>query len=162
MCCTISKGRTKRPINAMQSTFIRRKYFKTRNVIPLLVLVLVIVNGCGAYPGVMAGNWLITLTPSGSLAQVLATASLRQSGTQITGKVALRGSGASCNADASVSGSLEGNSLDLLFAQSQSIAELTGTVNMAFTSGSGVYAISGNSCLESLGPGSWSAVFISN
>jgi hypothetical protein len=146
----------------MHSNSIRHKYFKARNFIPFLVLASVIINGCGAYPGVMAGNWLITLTPSVSLDQVLATASLRQSGTQITGKVALRGSSTSCSSDASVSGSLEGNSLDLLFVQSQGIAELTGTTNMAFTSGSGVYAISGNSCLQALGPGSWSAVFISN
>jgi len=110
----------------------------------------------------MAGNWLITLTPNVSLDQVLATTSLKQSGTQISGTVAFRGDGTSCNAETSVTGTLAGNSLDILFVQSQSIAELTGTVNMAFTSGSGAYAITGNSCLQSLGPGSWSAVFISN
>jgi hypothetical protein len=146
----------------MESNSISCKYLTARKFTPFLLLTLLIVNGCGSYPGVMAGNWLITLTPSISLDQVLATTTLKQSGTQISGTVAFRGVSASCNANASVSGTLQGNSLDIVFVQSQSIAELTGTINMAFTSGSGAYAITGNSCLQSLGPGSWSAVFISN
>jgi hypothetical protein len=139
-----------------------RKYLKTHNLILLLPLALAITNGCGTYPGVMSGNWLITLTPSVSLNQVLAAASFRQSGTQITGTVIFTGANISCKADTSVSGTLQGTSLDLLFVQSQSTANLTGTVNMAFTSGSGAYTIAGNSCFDALGPGVWSAVFISN
>jgi hypothetical protein len=146
----------------MESNSISCKYLTARKFTPFLLLTLLIVNGCGSYPGVMAGNWLITLTPSISLDQVLATTTLKQSGTQISGTVAFRGVSASCNANASVSGTLQGNSLDIVFVQSQSIAELTGTVNMAFTSGSGAYAIGGSSCLQALGPGAWSAVFIGN
>jgi len=146
----------------MQWNSTWRKYFKARNFNPLLALTLITLNGCGSYPGVMAGNWLITLTPSVSLDQVLATTTLKQSGTQISGTVAFRGVSASCNANASVSGTLQGNSLDIVFVQSQSIAELTGTVNMAFTSGSGAYAVGGSSCFQALGPGAWSAVFIGN
>ena len=146
----------------MESNSISCKYLTARKFTPFLLLTLLIVNGCGSYPGVMAGNWLITLTPSISLDQVLATTTLKQSGTQISGTVAFRGVSASCNANASVSGTLQGNSLDIVFVQSQSIAELTGTINMAFTSGSGAYAIGGSSCLQALGPGAWSAVFIGN
>ena len=146
----------------MSSTFVRRNYLKLDKLILLLPLALVITNGCGAEPGVMSGNWLITLTPNVSFDQVLATASLRQSGAQITGTVVFTGAGLSCKASTSISGTLQGNSLDLMFVQSQGVADLTGTVNMAFTSGSGAYTIVGNSCFEALGPGLWSAVFVSN
>jgi len=146
----------------MPSSSNRRKYFPANSLILLLLIALFITNGCGAYPGVMSGNWLIALTPSVSLDQILATANLRQSGNQITGTVAFTGAGTSCRAETSVSGSLQGNTLNLLFIQSQGTANLTGTVNISFTSGSGAYSTGGSSCFEALGPGLWSAVFISN
>lgn len=129
----------------------------------ILALVLIpVLNGCGSYPGVMAGTWLFTLTSDASLSQVLATANLSQSGDQITGKVGFSGdgSGVSCNSVTSVLGTLQGNGLQLQFADSQSVARLTGTINLAFTSGSGTYTVDDGSCLQVAGSGSWSAVFI--
>lgn len=146
----------------MSSPFALRNYLRIEKLSLLLPLALIIANGCGGEPGVMSGNWLITLTPNVSFDQVLATASLRQSGAQITGTVVFTGAGISCKASTSISGTLQGNNLDLMFVQSQGIADPAGTVNMAFTSGSGAYTIVGNSCFQALGPGLWSAVFVSN
>jgi hypothetical protein len=145
----------------MLVTSSRRQYSTTHNFILALILVSVL-NGCGSYPGVMAGTWLFTLTSDASLTQVVATANLNQSGIEITGKVAFSGDGTgiSCNSVTSVLGTLQGNDLQLQFAGSQGIAELRGIINLAFTSGSGTYTVDETSCLQVAGPGSWSAVFI--
>ena len=139
----------------------RRQCSRTRNFILALILVSVL-NGCGSYPGVMAGTWLFTLTSGASLSQVLATANLSQSGNEISGNVAFsgNGSGVSCNSVTSISGTLQGNELQLQFIESQSIANLLGTTNLAFTSGSGTYTVDESSCFQVAGSGSWSAVFI--
>ena len=110
----------------------------------------------------MAGTWLFTLTSDDTLNQVLATANLSQSGNEISGNVAFsgNGSGVSCNSVTSVVGALQGNGLQLEFVESQNAAELTGTVNLAFTSGSGTYTADESSCFQTVGSGSWTAVFI--
>jgi hypothetical protein len=145
----------------MPFDFIHRNYLKTHNLILILLLFFVVINGCGSSPGPMAGTWLFSLTSGVSLNQVLATANLKQSGSEITGTVTFSGS-ISCNADTSVLGTLKGNALHVQFVQSQSIADLTGTVNLAFTSGSGTYIIEGSSCLQDFGSGTWSAAFLSS
>lgn len=145
----------------MLRTSNRRQCSRTHKVILAFVLIPVL-NGCGSYPGVMAGTWLFTLTSDASLSQVLATANLNQSGNQITGTVRFSGdgSGVSCNSVTSISGTLQGTGLQLEFAESQSIANLVGTINLAYTSGSGTYTVDDGSCLQVAGSGSWSAVFI--
>src|SRR5947207_2137189 len=92
----------------------RRECSRTRSFVFAFIL-LSVLNGCGYYPGVMAGTWLFTLTSDGSLNQVLATANLSQSGNQITGTVAFSGdgSGLSCNSVLSVSGALQSTALQL-------------------------------------------------
>jgi len=139
----------------------RRQCSRTRNFILALILVS-FLNGCGSYPGVMAGTWLFTLTSDASLSQVLATANLSQSGNEITGTVGFsgNGSGVSCKSVTSISGTLQGIDLQLQFVESQSIANLAGTINLAFTSGSGTYTVDDGSCLQVAGSGSWSAVFV--
>jgi hypothetical protein len=125
-----------------------------------LLTLLAFLNACGSSPGAMDGTWLFTLTSYTSFNQVTATGNLKQSGSQVTGTVVLRGNDISCTADTSVVGTINGSSLNLQFTQGQSIANLTGAVSTAFTSGSGVYVVMGTSCLHDFGSGTWAAVFI--
>jgi len=126
----------------------------------LLLLVLVtFLSGCGTSSNpAMTGNWLFVFTPTGSATSAIqATANLTQVGTDVTGQVSLSGGAASCGSQASISGTVKGNSLTFQLTQLQSTINLTGTANQAFTSALGSYTAVSGSCLLNGGTGSWSA-----
>jgi hypothetical protein len=124
-----------------------------------LVIALTFLNSCNpANNPAMTGTWLFALTPTGSASVVLqATANLTQVGNRITGQVSLSGNAATCGSEASMSGTVKGNSLTLQLSQLQSAIDFTGTANLAFTSASGTYTATAGSCLLNGGTGSWSA-----
>jgi hypothetical protein len=106
----------------------------------------------------MSGSWLFALTPIDTSSPVLQfTSNLTQIGTQFTGQVSLPGSVAACGTEASITGSVMGNSLTFTLNQLDSTINFTGTANVAFTSASGSYTGASNSCLLNSGFGSWSA-----
>lgn len=124
------------------------------------VVVLVPLIGCGSPNPAMTGSWLFTLTPDGSSSDViLGTANLTQNGSQITGPITLTGNGTVCGSTATMSGTLEGTTLTLQIVQLQSIIQLTGSTNLAFTSASGTFIeMVGGACLQNPGIGTWSAL----
>jgi hypothetical protein len=122
------------------------------------IVVLALLSGCGTSSNpAMTGTWLFVFTPTGSSTSAIqATANLTQVGTNVTGQVSL-GVAASCGTEASMSGTVKGNSLTLQLTQIQSSINMTGTANQAFTSALGDYTAAAGSCLLNGGTGSWSA-----
>jgi hypothetical protein len=126
----------------------------------LIALVTCCIPGC-QYPSsaAMSGTWAFTLT-SATSPVIIATASLSQSGNQISGPVTLNSGNSSCGTQATVTGNIQGTSLTLQIMQSQSQAFLNGTTNQAFTSATGTYTTGGaGTCFGSGSFGSWSAFF---
>lgn len=133
--------------------------------VPLLLLILVVLVTCSVpgcqYPNsaAMSGNWTFTLT-SASSPVLIVTASLAQSGNQISGPVTLNSGNSSCGTQATITGTIQGTSLTLQIVQFQSQAFLNGTTNQAFTSANGTYTTGGaGTCFGSGAFGSWSAFF---
>ena len=129
---------------------------------PLLVILLLacFIPGC-QYPNsaAMSGAWTFTLTSANSPV-IIATASLTQSGNQISGPVTLNSGNSSCGTQATITGNIQGTSLTLQIVQFQSQAFLNGTTNQAFTSANGTYTTGGaGTCFGSGAFGSWSAFF---
>jgi hypothetical protein len=100
----------------------------------------------------------MSLVTDGTLIQAVAALDLRQSGDTLSGTVV----SSLCKNEMSLSGSLNGNSLELDFADANASGTLTGTVDHNFSFVSGRYSITGNWCAQSSGSGTWSAVFLSN
>jgi hypothetical protein len=133
---------------------------KLRNLGRITLLAgLALLNGCGTSSNpAMTGTWLFVFTPTGSSTSAIqATANLTQVGTNVSGQVNLSGGAANCGTEASMSGTVKGNSLTLQLTQLQSSINLTGSANQAFTSASGDYTAVAGSCLLNSGTGSWSA-----
>jgi hypothetical protein len=125
----------------------------------VLLILVTFLSACGTSSNpAMTGNWLFVFTPTGSSTSAIqATANLTQVGTNVTGQVSLSGGAASCGSEASISGTVKGNSLTFQLTQLQSTISLTGTANQAFTSALGNYTGASGSCLLNGGIGSWSA-----
>ncbi len=140
-----------------------RKSFRYRVTVHAFVLVIAgtFIN-CGSPPGAMAGTWAFNFISHGSLEELRATATLSQSGDQVTGTVTFNGAAGSCAQSTSIAGTITGNSLQLQFSSSPSILTLAGKTNSAFTTASGTYALTGPLCLQPGGTGTWSAVFIAS
>jgi len=128
-----------------------------------LVLILGLagfIPGC-QYPSssAMSGTWAFTLTSANSPV-IIATASLTQSGNQISGPLTLNSGTSACGTQGTITGNIQGTSLTLQIAQFQSQAFLNGTTNQAFTSANGTYTTGGaGTCFGSGAFGSWSAFF---
>jgi hypothetical protein len=128
-----------------------------------LLLILVFagsIPGC-QYPSsaAMSGTWAFTLTSANSPV-IIATASLTQSGSQISGPVTLNSGNSVCGTQGTITGSIQGTSLTLQIVQFQSQAFLNGSTNQAFTSANGTYSTGGaGTCFGSGTFGSWSAFF---
>lgn len=126
----------------------------------ILLLLTWSIPSC-QYPSsaAMSGTWAFTLTSANSPV-IIATASLTQSGNQISGPVTLNSGNSSCGTQATISGNIQGTSLTLQIVQFQSQAFLNGTTNQAFTSATGTYTTGGaGACFGSGAFGSWSAFF---
>jgi hypothetical protein len=125
----------------------------------VLLIPAILLSGCGTSSNpAMTGNWLFVFTPTGSSTSALqATANLTQAGTNVSGQVSLSGGAASCGNEASMSGTVQGNSLTFHLTQVQSTITLNGTANQAFTSAQGNYTAASGSCLLNGETGSWSA-----
>lgn len=128
----------------------------------LLLVIAGTLMSCGSHPGAMNGTWAFNLISQGTLDELRATASLSQSGDQLSGTVSFVGANGPCAPNTAVAGSITGNSLELQFNNGSDVIALTGTTNSAFTTASGTYLLSGPLCLQVGGPGTWSAVFIAN
>src|SRR5215469_9723486 len=118
------------------------------------------IPGC-QYPSsaAMTGTWAFTLTSANSPV-IIVTASLSQSGNQISGPLNLNCGNSACGTQGTITGNIQGTSLTLQIAQFQSQAFLNGTTNQAFTSATGTYTTGGaGSCFGSGNFGSWSAFF---
>lgn len=137
---------------------IRRGWYKILESTALITLG--IGSGCLAHSAsAMGGTWLFTIT-SNSPTIVLLTANLQQQGNQVTGQATITENNTSCGTTATISGSLQGNTLNLEIVQLQSDLFLVGTVNQTFTQASGTYTSSGTGdCFQSGESGSWSAFF---
>ena len=126
----------------------------------LSMLLISCVSAC-QYPNsaAMTGTWTFTLTSGGSPV-IIATASLSQSGNQISGPVSLNAGNTACGTQATFTGNIQWTSLTLQIVQAQSQAFLNGTTNQAFTSATGTYSTGGaGTCFGSGTYGSWSAFF---
>jgi len=125
----------------------------------VLLILLTLLGACGTSSNpALTGNWLFVFTPTGSATSAIqATANLTQVGTNVTGQVSLSGGAVSCGSEASMSGTVRGNSLSFQLTQIESTINLTGTANQAFTSALGNYTAVSGSCLLNGGTGSWSA-----
>ena len=124
------------------------------------LFVFIFLVGC-QYPSssAMSGNWTFTIT-SNNAGIVLATASLKQSGSQITGQLTFAQNYSSCGTGATVTGTQEGQNITFEFAQGASEVLLIGTANQAFTAVSGSYTTNGGgTCFQPGEAGSWSALF---
>ena len=130
-------------------------------LLQILVLFLIcLMPGC-QYPNsaAMSGTWTFTLTSANSPVLIV-TASLTQSGSQISGPVTLNSGNSACGTQGTISGNIQGTSLTLQIVQFQSQAFLNGTTNQAFTSANGTYTTGGaGNCFGSGTFGSWSAFF---
>lgn len=131
----------------------------------LCSLVIVLLLACSMlscqYPSsaAMSGTWAFTLTSANSPV-IIVTASLTQSGNQISGPVSLNSGNTACGTQGTISGNIQGTSLTLQIVQFQSQAFLNGTSNQAFTSATGTYTTGGaGACFGSGAFGSWSAFF---
>lgn len=126
----------------------------------LVVFLTCVMPGC-QYPNsaAMSGTWTFTLTSANSPV-IIVTASLTQSGSQISGPVTLNSGNSACGTQGTISGNIQGTSLTLQIVQFQSQAFLNGTTNQAFTSANGTYTTGGaGACFGSGTFGSWSAFF---
>lgn len=126
----------------------------------IALLGLVFLPACQV-PGAsaMSGNWTFTINSSTSPI-TLATANLKQNGSQITGQLTLVQNNESCGNTASLTGSLQGNNLKFEIALGTSQLILTGTANQTFTYASGSYTTGGGgTCFPAGDFGSWSAFF---
>lgn len=123
------------------------------------LVALSIGSGCQIHnSSAMGGTWLFTIA-SGTSAPLILTANLQQHGNQITGQASVAENNSSCGS-ATITGSLQGNALDLEIVQLQSELFLVGTVNPTFTHASGTYTSSGSAnCFQTGDWGSWSAYF---
>lgn len=127
----------------------------------LIALVLACSFSSCQYPSsaAMSGTWTFSLTSANSPV-IIATASLTQSGNQISGPVTLNSGNTACGTQGTISGNIQGTSLTLQIVQLQSQAFLNGTTNQAFTSATGTYTTGGaGTCFGSGAFGSWSAFF---
>ena len=122
------------------------------------VAYLFLIIGCGSQPGPMTGNWGLSLVTLGTLNQVVAALNLQQSGNTVSGTI----TSSLCSSKTTVNGGLNGTSLVLALVTPNASGTLTGTVNNSFSSVSGTYSVAGNWCAQSSGPGTWTAVFLSN
>lgn len=122
------------------------------------VAYLFLIIGCGSQPGPMTGNWGMSLITDGTLTQVVAALNLQQSGNTVSGTI----TSSLCSDKTNVSGSVNKTSLALGLVTTNASGSLTGTVNNSFSSISGTYSITGNWCAQTSGPGTWTAVFLSN
>jgi len=129
-------------------------------LLALVVLVACVMPSC-QYPNsaAMSGTWAFTLTSANSPV-IIATASLTQSGNQITGPVTLNSGNSACGTEGTITGTIQGTSLTLQIVQFQSQAFLNGSTNQAFTSANGTYTTGGaGTCFGSGAFGSWTAFF---
>ena len=130
---------------------------RTFSLVVLLVGVGALVS-CGSSSNpAFTGSWLFVMTPtSSSLTPVQASATLTQSGSQITGSATLNQNGTPCGTSATISGSSLGNNVTLQIVQEESTINFTGTANQAFTSISGTYSAASGPCFPSASEGSLS------
>lgn len=134
---------------------------KARSLFQTLIVMLATFSSSCQYPSsaAMSGTWSFTLT-SASSPVIIATASLTQSGNQISGPITLNSGNSTCGTQATITGNIQGTALTLQIEQFQSQAFLNGTTNQAFTSANGTYTTGGaGACFGSGTFGSWSAFF---
>lgn len=124
----------------------------------LFVPALFILISCGSQPGPLTGNWGMSFVTDGTLEQAVAALTLHQAGDTVSGRVV----SSLCRNETTLTGSLNGNSLVLNFADGNASGTLTGAVDHNFSFVSGKYSVTGKWCAQSSGSGTWSAVFLSN
>jgi len=132
-----------------------------------LVVALLFLNGCGnsIVPPQLNGTWAFTLKPSGSSNVIQVTAALTQVDNSISGPATLIGSAASCSSEATMSGTVSGNALNLDLTQYGDTLNFQGTTTggpPVTTSASGKYAATSGPCIQNGGTGTWSAVLEPN
>lgn len=131
--------------------------FRGPTIRSLALLLLGTLTCCTSIPGPMTGTWALMLTSSDSLDQTAASLNLQQSGNTLSGTINRAG----CTQPPNISGTLNNNNtFSLHFLEPTASGDLTGTTNSGFTSATGTYAISGQSCVMNSGSGTWSAVFV--
>jgi hypothetical protein len=124
----------------------------------VVMLAAILPAGCGSSSnGAMSGTWAFALATTQNY--ILATADLKQSGSQISGSATVTGEPTGCGSNATMSGSVQGNNLILQFAESGAIITLNGQANSTFTSASGTYEVTSGSCVQNGDMGSWTAQF---
>jgi hypothetical protein len=84
---------------------------------------------------------------------------LKQNGNQVSGSATVTGEPTGCGSNATLSGTVQGNNLDLQLAASGGIITMSGTANSAFTSASGTYSVTSGSCVQPGNVGTWTAQF---
>ena len=123
----------------------------------VVVLATLLPAGCGSGSNAaMSGTWSFALATTQNF--ILATASLKQSGNQVSGPATVTGP-TGCGSNATVSGTVQGNNLSLQIAESGAVITLTGEANTTFTSASGTYEVISGSCVQNGDTGSWTAQF---
>jgi len=130
----------------------------------IAILALMFVSGCGGNGSssqpTMTGIWNFSANSQAFGSQYSGTATIQQSGNNLTGSATL--SGLPCATQASLSGTVAGTSLNLQFNLNSELGtpandtmNLTGTLNSAYTSASGTFTTSGN-CVTG-DQGTWTA-----
>jgi hypothetical protein len=124
----------------------------------VVLLAAILPAGCGSSSnGAMSGTWAFALATTQNY--ILATADLKQSGNQISGSATVTGEPTGCGSNATMSGTVQGNNLNLQIAESGAIITLNGAANSTFTSASGTYEVNSGSCIQSGDMGNWTAQF---
>ena len=88
----------------------------------------------------MNGTWHFTAHSQSFGYVITGTANIQQTGSTIKGQTTV--SGSPCADSASISGTVSGDSVTMELNENGDIVTFTGTLNSAFTSGSGSYAAS--------------------
>src|SRR5215469_6107425 len=124
----------------------------------VVVLVAILPAGCGSGSnGAMSGTWAFALATTQNF--ILATASLKQSGSQFSGPATVTGGPTGCGLNATVTGSVQGNNLSLQIADEGAFITLTGVADQTFTSASGTYEVISGTCVQNGDAGGWTAHF---
>jgi hypothetical protein len=131
----------------------------------VLTCVLALLSSCGggstADPptGALSGNWQLTLVQSGTKQPIQFSLSgfLQQSSNSLTGSFVLPGT---CAGAGPVTGTVNGQSINLSVDQSGSTLELTGNTSSDNRSMAGAYTDLAGGCSKTPSTGTWSAILI--
>jgi hypothetical protein len=131
-----------------------------------LCLYLGFLSGCSSSPPLfLQGTWEFTIMPSNSSGSIQATAVLTQLGSSVFGPVTFGGNSSSCDTQAQMSGTVNGDNLSVQLTQSQSTLDLTGTVTGGLPvtySASGKYTGTTGGCLQNGEAGTWTGFLAAN